>query len=41
MSTFAERAAGLTVQDLEGKDLELSSLWADGTVVIAFLRQFG
>jgi hypothetical protein len=32
---------GITVQSLEGEEIELDSLWADRRIVLAFLRHFG
>ena len=31
----------LTVQDEQGRPVEVSSLWRDKTIVLAFVRHFG
>ena len=41
MINFAEAAEGLVVLDLDGKEVPVSSLWANGTIVLAFIRHFG
>jgi len=33
--------AKLTVQDEAGQSVEVSSLWRDRTIVLAFVRHFG
>ena len=41
MLTRADDLAHLPVVDEAGRTRELGTLWADGTVVLAFLRHFG
>ena len=37
----ADDLAKLTVQDEQGRSIELGSLWADHAIVLAFVRHFG
>jgi hypothetical protein len=39
--TFASKLAGITLPDLDGKRVQLGSLWADSPAVIVFLRHYG
>ena len=42
--TYAElkpRITGVTVRPLQGKEIDLKSLWAGRRIVLAFLRHFG
>ena len=42
--TYAElkpRITGVTVRPLQGKEIDLKSLWAARRIVLAFLRHFG
>ncbi len=41
MSQVPEAAARAVIRDLEGRGLELRSLWRERTVVLVFLRHFG
>ena len=41
MTSVAERLADLEVQDLEGGRVKLKETWADGPVILAFIRHFG
>jgi hypothetical protein len=41
VSEVPEAAAGATIRDLDGHELELRSLWQEHAVVLAFLRHFG
>ncbi len=41
MTATAESLAALTVKDASGAVLPFSVLWADGPVVVAFVRHFG
>lgn len=41
MERIDARAAAATVLDLEGHPHPLGSLWAERTVVLAFVRHFG
>jgi hypothetical protein len=36
-----DRAPNVTVLDAEGRSLDLSAFWADGPVLLTFLRHFG
>ncbi|HSN25812.1 MAG TPA: hypothetical protein VLT45_05985 [Kofleriaceae bacterium] len=37
----ADDLAKLTVQDEQGRSIELGSLWKDHAIVLAFVRHFG
>jgi hypothetical protein len=37
----ASELAGIVVKDLDGADVRLGSLWADGPAVVVFLRHYG
>lgn len=37
----ADDLAKLTVQDEQGRSIELGSLWQDHAIVLAFVRHFG
>ena len=39
--TVGKAAAAAEVEDLEGRRHRLDSLWAEGPVVLVFLRHFG
>jgi hypothetical protein len=39
--TRADDLAKLTVQDPEGKPVELGTLWRDKPAVLVFIRHFG
>jgi hypothetical protein len=39
--TVGEEAAAAEIEDLDGRKHRLDSLWAEGTVVLVFLRHFG
>ena len=41
MKTVPAEAARAVVRDLDGGEHALSDLWADGPVVVVFLRHFG
>ncbi|HPC46689.1 MAG TPA: hypothetical protein PLW83_01500 [Deltaproteobacteria bacterium] len=36
-----QRIAGLSVTNLEGKEVPLEHLWQDRRIVLVFLRHFG
>jgi len=36
-----KRVSKLTVRDIQSKEVELESLWADRRIVLTFLRHFG
>jgi hypothetical protein len=38
---FSSRLAGITLPDLDGKLIQLGSLWASSPAVIVFLRHYG
>ena len=38
---FKQPLTGITVQDFDGKAVELESLWADRRIVLTFFRHFG
>lgn len=37
----SSKAAGAIIRDLDGREIELQSLWAERPVVLVFLRHFG
>ncbi len=39
--TFASKLAGITLPDLDGRPVQLGSLWASRPAVIVFLRHYG
>ena len=39
--SVAQELADLVVQDPDGKDVRLGSLWAERPVVLVFVRHFG
>lgn len=39
--TYSGKLAGITLPDLDGKRVQLGSLWATGPAVIVFLRHYG
>lgn len=41
MSLLPDSAARAVIRDLEGRELELRSLWRERTMVLVFLRHFG
>jgi hypothetical protein len=41
MDRIPEPTAALPLQTLDGEPVPFESLWADGPVVVAFLRHFG
>lgn len=41
MRRVPAQAAAVEVEDLEGERHRLDALWADGAVVLVFLRHFG
>jgi hypothetical protein len=41
MDRVSEEAGRATLEDLDGRKLELRETWAARTVVLAFVRHFG
>jgi peroxiredoxin len=41
MVSVGDKAPDVTVRDIRGDDVELSSLWRGRTLVLTFLRHFG
>lgn len=41
MSTIAQEISDLVLQDPDGKDVRLGSLWEQRPVVLVFIRHFG
>ena len=41
MDFVPDAAAAAIVRDLDGKEHQLRELWAEGPVVLVFLRHFG
>jgi len=39
--SFSSRLAEIVLPDTDGRQIKLSSLWADGPAVIVFLRHYG
>ena len=39
--TLARKLAPIVLTDTDGREVALASLWADRTVVLAFIRHFG
>jgi hypothetical protein len=39
--TLAEALAGITLPDVEGRDVPLGSLWEAAPAVLVFLRHYG
>ena len=39
--TYSSRLAGITLPDVDGKRVQLGSLWADRPAVLVFLRHYG
>jgi hypothetical protein len=39
--TIADELAQLTLQDPDGKDVRLGTLWQERPVVLVFVRHFG
>lgn len=39
--SVAQEMADLVVQDTEGQDVRLGSLWAERPVILVFVRHFG
>jgi hypothetical protein len=38
---ISKRLGGMTLQDPEGREVRLRSLWAERPVVLVFIRHFG
>ena len=38
---FKARLEGVTVQNLNGEEVNLESLWADRRIVLTFFRHYG
>ncbi len=38
---IAHRLSGIELQDWQGQDVRLGSLWRDHPVVLVFIRHFG
>jgi hypothetical protein len=39
--TYSSKLAGISLPDVDGKPVQLGSLWASGPAVIVFLRHYG
>jgi hypothetical protein len=39
--TLAERLAGITLPDPDGREVRLGALWAEHPAVLVFLRHYG
>ncbi|HMF89789.1 MAG TPA: hypothetical protein VKL40_04030 [Candidatus Angelobacter sp.] len=39
--TYASKLAGITLSDLDGRPVQLGSLWAGGLTAVVFLRHYG
>lgn len=39
--SFSSKLAGITLPDVDGKPVQLGSLWADRPAVVVFLRHYG
>jgi prostamide/prostaglandin F2alpha synthase len=37
----ADALADLTLQDIEGREVQLGDIWRDGPAVLVFLRHYG
>jgi hypothetical protein len=39
--SYSNRLAGIVLPDVDGKRIQLGSLWAQQVTVLAFLRHYG
>lgn len=39
--SFSSKLAGISLPDVEGKNVRLGSLWAEHPAVVVFLRHYG
>jgi len=40
-ASFSSKLAEITLPDVDGKPIQLGSLWADRPAVVVFLRHYG